>query len=170
MIEEEWKTIPDFPDYRISNLGRIYNTRRKHIMSLSVNNFGHIKITLKDSYTNERYTRSVAQMVAELFVDPPDHQCTHIILLDGDFLNVAAHNLAWRPQWYAWKYTRQLKTHQPIYYKNLHVRNVDLDVVYRNVVEAGISEGLLFEDIWRSTYTSEKIFPYRHSFKIIERV
>lgn len=172
MVEEVWVRIPEFPDYEISNLGRVGNIRRGHIMQTSLTNFGHVKITLKSEYSDARFTRSVATLVAEAFVDKPESNqvCDHVIILDGDFSNIVVDNLAWRPKWFAWKYTHQLKTHQPIYYHNLIVHNKTIDRYYDSVVDAGMMEGMLFDDIWRSTYTAAKLFPYGYTFEISERV
>lgn len=167
---EAWVVIEDFPDYQISNLGNVYNTRFHKLMRTSHTSFGHSKITLKHSMTNQRFTRSVAQMVAEAFVEAPNNLCDNIIVLDGDFSNVAFYNLAWRPRWFAWKYTHQLKRTHPIYYRNLSVRNVVTGNYYESIVAAGIAEGLLFDDIWRSTYTGAILFPYASVFEIVERV
>lgn len=170
MGHEVWKVIDEFPDYQISNLGRVYNIRADHFMRTSVNNHGHVKISLKEQYQSIRHTRSVAGLVAEAFVDPPNDLCDAVIILDGNFENLRASNLEWRPRWYAWKYTRQLKAWQPIYYRNLPVKNITTENLYNSIVEAGMREGLLFEDIWRSTYTRANIFPYGHVFEVIERV
>lgn len=171
IVEEEvWQTIPDFSNYNISNLGRVYNIRRNSIMRTSLTNHGHVKITLKSDWTGQRFTRSVAVMVAEAFVESPNWMCDQIIVLDGNFSNVAATNLAWRPRWYVWKYTRQLKIKQPLHYRNLSVRNITNDFYYNSIIEAGIKEGLLFDDIWRSTYTGLKLFPNGSVFEIVERV
>lgn len=170
MIDEVWKTIPEFSNYQVSNLGNVYNLRFEHMMRTSCNNHGHIKITLQSEWDGKRYTRSVAQLVAEAFVEPPSFLCDHVIVLDGNFSNVVASNLAWRPECFAWKYTRQLKVPQPLHYRNLEVHNFVTDIYYSSIVEAGMVEGLLFEDIWRSTYTGDKTFPYYSIFEIIERV
>lgn len=179
---EEWSVISEFPYYSISNLGRVFNERYNHIMRPSVNNHGHLKITLarEESFFNEltkeveictnRYTRSVARLVAEAFVEVPNSLCNEVVVLDGRFQNVVATNLVWRPRWYAWKYTRQLKTKQPIYYRNLRVLNLVTKVEYDSIVEAGMSEGLLFDLIWESTYTQKPLFPYGHIFEVTERV
>lgn len=170
MNQEVWKPISEFPTYQISNLGNIYNTRERLMMRTSRTPFGHVKITLKSEHSHERFTRSVPVLVAEAFVEAPNELCDQVIILDGDLENVAADNLAWRPRWYAWKYTRQLKVKQPIYYHNLIVHNLTTDFYYDSIIDAGVSEGLLFDDIWRSTYTLDSIFPYGHIFKISERV
>ncbi len=170
MSEEVWRVIPEFPNYQISNFGRVWNIKLEHIMRTSLTNHGHVKITLKSEWSSERHTRSVAQMVAEAFVEAPNWRCDTIIILDGDFSNIVATNLAWRPRWFSWKYTRQLKTSIHKYYQNLPVHNITNDIYYESIVDVGITEGLLFDDIWRSTYTKAALFPQGFVFEIVERV
>ena len=169
MNEEYWRNIPEFPNYDISNFGRVYNHKRQQVMAISFTQHKHAKITLTN-HQHERHTRSVAQLVADAFVRQPNMLCDQIIVLDGDFSNVRADNLAWRPRWFAWKYTRQLKTDQPNHYKNLAVLNTMDNIVYESIVQAGMSEGLLFDDIWQSTYRRTEVFPHGIIFEIFERV
>lgn len=169
MSKELWRNIIEFPIYDISNLGRVYNNKNGIIMRTSHTVFGHTKITLT-AFDKSRHTRSVAQLVAEAFVEPPDVLCDHVMVLNGDLYNVAAYNLTWRPRWFAWKYTRQLKKQQPMHYQNLPIINVTEGIKYNSVVEAGMTEGLLFDDIWRSTYTGAQIYPYSNVFEVINRV
>lgn len=166
-VEEVWKVIPEFPSYKISNLGRVYSIRRDHIMRTSLNSSGHVKITLVSDYDGYRHTRSVAQFVAEAFVEPPDLLCDSVVLLDDNLENVAFWNLVWRPGWYAWKYARQLRKPIPLHFKNLRVVNLETAQKYDSIVEAGTTEGLLFDDIWRSTYTGAALFPNRSIFAVI---
>lgn len=170
MEEEIWKQIEEFPNYEVSNFGNIYNIKTDMIMRTSKTLWGHTKITLTSEWGNARFTRSVALLVAEAFIDPPNFMCDQVIVLNGDFSNMAASNLAWRPRWFAWKYTRQLKTRQPIQYENLQVRNVITGEVYNSIVDAGVAEGLLFDNIWRSTYTGEPVYPVGSVFEVIKRV
>lgn len=170
MSEEIWRPIKDFPTYQISNFGRIFNTRLCQIMRTSKTTFGHVKITLKSENSQERFTRSVAVMVAEAFVESPHWLCDQVIILDGNLNNLCFNNLAWRPRWFAWKYTRQLRVKQPNHYCNLVVYNISTNYYYNNIIEAGMMEGLLFDDIWRSTYTAAPLFPYGYIFEIKERV
>jgi hypothetical protein len=169
LSEEQWRIIKEFPRYEISDEGNIYNTRRRIFMRTSLTPFGHVKITLTD-YDGKRYDRSVAQLVAEAFVRPPTLLCDAVIVLDGDFQHVDAENLMWRPRHYAWRYTHQLKTDQPRHFTNLPVRNILTHVEYESIMEAGMNEGLLFTDIWRSTYSGNSIFPEGSIFEIINRV
>jgi NUMOD4 motif len=168
-IIELWEIIPDFPKYQISNFGRILNTYNGRFMKPSKTNHGHLKISLI-AENGSRHTRSVAQLVGEAFVLPPNAMATQIVLLDGNLENVASDNIVWRPPWYAWKYRRQLLDPVRIHYQNLPVLNIVTRVEYASIVDAGISEGLLFEDIWRSTYSGDAIYPYGAIFEIIKRV
>lgn len=163
---ERWKLIPDFSNYRISNFGEVFNVRRNQLMRTSRTPFGHLKITLVSDLDNERYTRSIAQLVGEAFVEPPNELCDNVIVLDGNRNNVASYNLAWRPRWFAWKYARQLKIDHPNHYYTLPIINLMNGVKYDSIIEAGVAEGVLFDDIWRSTYTMAEIFPYGSVYEI----
>ena len=118
--------------------------------------------------TRRRFTRSVAMLVAQAFVEPPNFLSDTLVVLDGDLTHVAASNLVWRPRGFAWKYAHQLKVDQPLYYRNLPVFNVVKNVEYESIVAAGMYEGLLFDDIWRSTYSGIKTFPNSSIFEIVD--
>lgn len=169
MTEARWRTIPEFPRYEISDQGEIYNCHYRQMMRTSLSNHGHVKITLTDD-VGCRHTRSVALLVAEAFVPAPNRRCDYLIVLDGDLQRVEASNLAWRPRWFAWKYTHQLKVDPPHHYRNLPVHDLVNNYVYNSIIEAGIEEGLLFDDIWRSTYMESEVFPTGAVFEVTERV
>ena len=163
---EEWAFIEGFPNYQISSHGRVYNVSRYQMMSCSVNNHGLLKISLVDE-GGVRRTKSIATLVADAFVPGKDHISDQIILLDGDQMNVHAFNLAWRPRWFAWKYTTQLKQQQPVYYENLAVYDSVLGIEFDNIIEAGTTLGLLFDDIWRSTYSKTHVYPTDSIFEVV---
>ena len=157
-MSKEWKAIEGFPRYQISSDGEIYNTATNRLMRPSVNNYGHPKISLMTE-SGGRHDRSVAMLVAKAFLDKPNPACDRIIYLNGDLSDYRSENLAWRPRWFGWKYSRQLKVPQPAWYRNLPVVNLATNVRYENIVEAGTKEGLLFEQIWHSTYSKGPVFP-----------
>jgi len=166
---EQWSEIHGFPRYLISTEGRIYNQATNHFMKYSPNNFGHPKITLLTDQ-GLRYTRSVAFLVAKHFLDRPNALCDRIIYLNGDLEDVRSENLAWRPRWFGWKYSRQMKLDQPTHYTNLPVVNLETNVEYENIIEAGLTEGLLYDQIWHSTYSGDPVFPSGSVWVIEERV
>jgi hypothetical protein len=170
MREELWSIIPEFPDYQVSSLGRIFNRKNETIVKTTFTNHGHPKVSLYYPFTLGRKTRSLSKLVAEAFVEQPNILCDEVIVLDGNYANIVAENLAWRPTSFAWKYVRQLKEPQPAHYRNLRVNNISVMRAYDSIIEAGMTEGLLFEDIWMSTYNGKPVFPYGHQFDVVDRV
>lgn len=166
--EEEWRIIPEFPRYEVNAIGQLRLEHNGRPMRTSVNQFGHAKISLVNEYG--RFDRSVATLVAEAFVKPDNVACVDVIVLDGDFTNLRYDNLMWRPTHIAWKYTRQLKVQQPAYYWSLPVLDVVNNVLYESIAQAGMSNGLLFDDIWYSTYTRTEVWPTRSIFEVQNRV
>jgi hypothetical protein len=164
---EHWARIPEFPTYLISDLGNIFNLYADHMMRTSFNNHGHVKITLTDHITGERYDRSVRKLVAEVHVPKPNNLCDEAMLLDGDLTNLRADNIVWRPRWFVWKYSRQLKEIQPPHYFNLKVKNIVRGFMYTSIIDAGKIEGLLFDDIWKSTYDGSQVYPFGDVFEIM---
>jgi hypothetical protein len=163
---EAWAFIEEFPMYMISDEGHVYSRRWDREIPTSQNQHGHMKVSLSDYDRGERHDRSVARLVAKAFLTPPNSLCDHVAILNGDTTDVRASNLAWRPRWFVWKYSRQLKEEQPVRYYNIHVRNVTSQIGYINIFTAGIQEGLLFEDIWESTFRGSETFPYGQIFEI----
>lgn len=168
-MSEEWRTILEFPGYQISDMGNVYNLRTRRLMRTNYTQHGHMKINLVD-YFGEQFTRSVALLVANAFVEQPNDFCTYLMVLDGNLSNVEASNLAWRPRWFAWRYTRQLKIPQPVHFHNLPVHNFLNGEDYESIIEAGMTNGELFQDIWDSTYKGNEIYPYGSVYEVIKKV
>jgi len=170
MSQERWKPITDFPYYLISDLGNVYNVKTESVMAKSRTIQGDLKVTLSSNGT--RVTRSIRVLVAEAFVPvPPVGPGFHksaipdtVIILDNNQENVIAYNLAWRPRWFAHKYVRQFKQELPDAYHYSPVQNLSTGAIYVSVVEAGIREGLLFNDIFKSAQTRFPIYPNNHTF------
>jgi len=72
MIEEEWRTVKDFENYKVSNFGRIKNinfrnTGRDYILKPNLNRGGYLKLSL--SKDGKRTTKKVHQLVAIAFLN-----------------------------------------------------------------------------------------------------
>lgn len=93
---EKWVPIDEFPDYEISNRGRVRNARTKKIRTLFRKDDRIYAVFL--SRRNKTTTRSVDRLVTLAFVSCPlhpfrvYHSPEHI---DGDTLNNDATNLRW---------------------------------------------------------------------------
>jgi hypothetical protein len=95
MIVNEWREIAGFPNYRVSNLGHIWNRRFNRPINTSDARRGfttYKRVTLFKE--NTRHYKSVHRIVAEAFLPNPTglSQVDH---LDGDASNNAVGNLEW---------------------------------------------------------------------------
>lgn len=83
MSKEEWRRIADFPDYEVSNLGRVRSWRapvdgrsdyreRPVLMVGFVTDFGYRSVMLRKPDDAKPHRRSVHRLVAEAFIPNPD--------------------------------------------------------------------------------------------------
>ena len=156
-MEHLTEEIPEFPFYTVSNDGIVWNTRYGQPQAHSYTQHGDPKVTLTNY--DGRATLSVRVLVAEAFVPRPDDLSDTVILLNNDRTDLRAENLAWRPRWFAWNYAHQFKKDFPPHYHNIPVVNLETGQEYPSIIICGMLEGLLFDDIWRSTNTGDRIYP-----------
>ena len=156
---EIWQTIDEFPDYMVSNTGQIYSIRAGRNLVLSKTVQGDLKVQLY--YDKVGYTRSVRVLVATAFVEPPVSRpvCDTVIVLDNNKNDVSMENLGWRPAWFAVKYALQFQSVYPEHYMARQVQNKVSGRVYSSVLECGITEGLLFKEVYLSCLMGKRVFP-----------
>ncbi len=157
--EDFWQPIKEFPGYLVSDTGLIYSEKTAQQLSTSQTGSGTVKVNLmKDGHIQ---TRSVKTLVALEFVPVPTFWTivpNTPINLDGDPWNNHYLNLAWRPRWFAWKYTRQFNEPTPPEY-NTRILNKQSGVVYDSVMQAGVDDGVLWEYIYQSLLIDRPVFP-----------
>jgi NUMOD4 motif len=171
-MRERWKRIDEYEltRYSVSDHGNVKNANTGQLMSQSLTPEGTVKVgfVVKRNY----YTRLVKNLVALAFVDvdrevvayvsdlstPLDPMNLAVINIDGDQLNNHYQNLAWRPRWYAWKYARQFHVDPPPDHF-VPLINLRTGERFENTMEAGISEGLLWEYVIASAVTGHTVFP-----------
>lgn len=166
MEEVIWKQIPEFPAYAVNNHGQVLKIETDRLMRISYTLQGNAKISLMG--LEGRRTLSVALLVARAFVVPPNPLSVSVVVLNGNQADLRAINLVWRTRSFVWSYTRQLVESQPIYFHNIRVLDVSTGIEYRNIIEAGQVLGLLYQDIWRSTYTGYATHPGNSIFEIVK--
>ena len=96
---EEWKLIPDFPGYFVSDLGRVkhnsyvlkpYKTGRNNCQYLTV------KLYFRDVFNDTvGINKSIHQLVLEAFIGSRPLHCEEANHKDGDTLNNLPSNLEW---------------------------------------------------------------------------
>lgn len=97
---EEWKTVKDYPDYAVSNFGRVKRVKdspRNHkktgtLLSLKPHPLGYVWVALARNKRKKRF--AVHRLVLEAFVRPAlkNEQCNH---LDGTKTHNHLNNLEW---------------------------------------------------------------------------
>lgn len=96
MDSEQWILIQDFPKYCVSSLGRVQNVTTKSIRSTRPNHQGFPTLVLYKQDSATRYVRQVNMLVAQAFLDEPDHRSmTSVWHINGDLEDCRARNLKW---------------------------------------------------------------------------
>lgn len=112
--QEIWRIIPDFPAYRVSNLGNIqsrFGVERnskgwitKWILTednwknlkLTIHSNGYIYIRLQNYAEHKSKIVKITRLVADLFLPKPENYKNMCVRhLDGNRTNNKASNLAW---------------------------------------------------------------------------
>lgn len=159
--EESIVSIDGFPNYEITNRGRVFNMLTGKEMVLSPTQNGDLTVGLVRDHHQFRY--SAKGLVARAFVDGETEIFNTPVLLDGNKRNLSYTNIVWRPRWFAWQYTRQFNVPQPWHLFGPIV-DVATDVEYENYIEASVSNGILCDDIKVSIYNYRAVFPTHQQF------
>lgn len=104
-MEEEWREVPGYPDYMVSNLGRVKSLKkpRELIMSL-VNHYKGYKCVWLYKQKNIDVKHFIHRLVAEAFIPNPENK-PFVNHIDCNKINNILHNLEWmteseNSQWY----------------------------------------------------------------------
>ena len=88
----EWRTIPECPNYEVSNTGKVRNKTTNRTLSPGITKAGYAQVNLPSE--NGQKNRYVHRLVARVFIGDPndDQEVNH---KDGHKLNNFATNLEW---------------------------------------------------------------------------
>lgn len=94
-LKEEWRDIEDYPNYQVSNLGRVKSlgndkNRKEKILKGGKNIWGYLYVSLWKEGKGKNYT--IHKLVAQSFLDNPNNllEINHI---DEDKTNNCVENL-----------------------------------------------------------------------------
>lgn len=92
-LKEIWKPIEGFPEYEISNLGKVRSLKRGNCKELSLRNVGgYLGVILSNS--NETYPRYVHRLVAKAFIPNP-YNLLEVNHVNENKADNRASNLEW---------------------------------------------------------------------------
>jgi hypothetical protein len=89
MSEEKWVESIDFPNYEVSNTGKIRRSKNQRELKLTINSSSYVVARIY--YNKKKYTKSISKMVWEAF---NGYKCTEVIdHIDRNKSNNALSNL-----------------------------------------------------------------------------
>jgi hypothetical protein len=164
-MEEHWSSIELFPDYSVSDRGRIRTDKSGRILALSENQFGLVQVGLMRD--GVQHHRSIPLLVAKAFLPYVAGPFDTPINLDGDRHNNAVENLLWRPRWFAIRYNQQFRHPFP---QRIEAPVVDLKTgeVSENSLECAKRYGLLEKDLVYAIFNRTYTWPTYQEFGILE--
>jgi hypothetical protein len=92
--QEQWKSIPGFPDYEVSNMGRVRSYKRSmpRILKAGIYSHGYRQVTL--SRDGKYHSFRIGQLMLLAFRGPCPEDC-EMCHNDGDPTNDHLDNLRW---------------------------------------------------------------------------
>jgi hypothetical protein len=164
-MKEYWKIIELFPDYSVSDQGRVRNDKFGRILVLSENQYGVVQVGLMRD--GVQHHRSMPLLVAKAFIEAPGGPFDTPINMDGNRHNNAVENLIWRPRWFAIKYNQQFR--YP-FEESIMEPIIDLssNEISENSFECAKRYGLLEKDLVYSILHRTYVWPTYQEFGIFE--
>lgn len=162
-MSEQWKEIHEFPNYSVSDRGRVRNERTGRLMALTVNQQGIVQAGF--NHNGEHFKRSVTVLVAHAFLPRPMGPFDTPIHVDGDFLNNDVDNLMWRPRWFAIRYHRQFKHRYPNAIYN-DIMDMKTKEVCHGSWDACLRYGLIEKELVVAIHNRTYVWPTYQEFRI----
>lgn len=160
--DEQWAEISDFPDYAVSNTGKVTRYGSKRMITPTSKPGGLRMVGLMRD--GVQYKRSLALLVATAFVPP--HPFKHFdtpIHLNGDRAFNHFSNLMWRPLPFARAYNKQFTDDHVTL--DCMIEDVETHIRYKNSMSAAIHHGLLDTDIVVSMANNTYVWPTGQIFR-----
>jgi hypothetical protein len=98
-MQEQWRTVAGFPDYSVSNLGRVRRDAggrgavAGRVLKATTASNGYAMVGPRNG--GKTVTKTVHRFVAVAFLGPSPTDAHQVAHNDGDPLNNHAHNLRW---------------------------------------------------------------------------
>jgi hypothetical protein len=94
---EQWLTIDEFPNYQVSNFGRVRNATTNKVLSPALKAEGYMKLMIFKERGGKGSNVYVHRLVASTFIENPQNK-TQIDHIDQYRQNNCVQNLRWATQ------------------------------------------------------------------------
>ena len=151
-MEEIWEAISDFPNYEVSNFGRVRNKKTGNYLTQKIGRDGHYLSVYLCSNGKEN-TQTVHRLVAKAFIPNPEkkQQVNHI---DGNKLNNKVNNLEWCTPKENNIHAIKTGLNHPGAYQKKSVKIVETGEIFDGVVECAKAIDADFRNVYRSLSTN----------------
>lgn len=147
-LEEVWKIVNDYPNYEVSNTGRVRNRKSGRLLQQKLGREGRYMSVYLCNNGHEN-TQRVHRLVAKAFIPNPENkpQVNHI---DGNRLNNHISNLEWCTSKENNLHAIKTELNHPGEYQKKPIRVVETGEIFNGVVECSKAIGADFRNVYRS--------------------
>lgn len=129
---ERWLTIKDFPNYEVSDKGKIKNSKTGRILKTRINEHGYEQVQLrKDRFP---ITKRVHRLIADTFYDG-NHDGLDVNHIDGNKTNNSLDNLEFCTRHHNVQHAFDTGLKQPS--RQMKVRVIETGEVFNSIRECG---------------------------------
>lgn len=161
-MKERWKLIEDYPNYEVSDMGRVRNMKTGKVLRPCKANTGYLMVNL---YEDEKHKfASVHRLVATHFIlNPGNKPCVNHI--DGYKTNNCVNNLEWvtYSENNLHAYNNRLNGGRP----KQKVHCIETQQEFESIIDAGRYFGCGQSSIWQSVYKGYTVLKKYH-FELVE--
>jgi hypothetical protein len=165
VFDETWVQIDEFPDYEVSDQGRVRTIKTGYIKVPSENQYGVPHILLMRN--GEQHRRGITLLVAEAFLPRLSERFNTPVNLNGDRYDNRVSNLVWRPRWWARQYNEQFRLDYTPAYSG-PVADIHTGKEWSTSLEAAKDNGLLDREIFLAILNQTVCFPTMQRFRFVD--
>lgn len=147
-MEEVWKIVNDYPNYEVSNTGRVRNRKSGRLLQQKLGREGRYMSVYLCNNGHEN-TQRVHRLVAKAFIPNPENkpQVNHI---DGNRLNNHISNLEWCTSKENNLHAIKTELNHPGEYQKKPIRVIETGEIFNGVVECSKAIGADFRNVYQS--------------------
>lgn len=149
--KEIFKEIPNYEEYLISNIGRVYSKKNNKFVKCWISNKGYYSVSLCKNGKKKNFL--VHRLIAQAFIPNPNN-LPMINHKDENSLNNNINNLEWCTAKYNVNYGTAIQRRKSKYTKK--VICIETNIIYPSAVEAYNDTNICFTSIHKVCHNKRK--------------